>query len=169
MNMKSPNKADVLVYKALKTAINQDKLRLYLDYGKINKPQSPVYDPWETLLPILVPVLIGLALIVSVGVIIGLLCIGILVQIFSVYFKKKIYKRLVERTKNYLMSGYDNCEKLWKWGGIVLVNTDNKKIGCVAPDGDWKDFVIINYADLMIEKKSEDKESEREEVEAATA
>lgn len=167
--MKSPNKADVLVYKALKTAINQDKLRLYLDYGKINKPQSPVYDPWETLLPILVPVLIGLALIVSVGVIIGLLCIGILVQIFSVYFKKKIYKRLVERTKNYLMSGYDNCEKLWKWGGIVLVNTDNKKIGCVAPDGDWKDFVIINYADLMIEKKSEDKESEREEVEAATA
>ncbi len=169
MNMKSPNKADVLVYKALKTAINQDKLRLYLDYVKINKPQSPVYDPWETLLPILVPVLIGLALIVSVGVIIGLLCIGILVQIFSVYFKKKIYKRLVERTKNYLMSGYDNCEKLWKWGGIVLVNTDNKKIGCVAPDGDWKDFVIINYADLMIEKKSEDKESEREEVEAATA
>lgn len=167
MSAKSVNKANILVYKALKTAISQDKLRLYLDYGKINKPQSPVYDPWETLLPILVPVLIGLALIVSVGVIVGLLCIGVLVQIFSVYFKKKIYRRVVERTKNYLMSGYDNCEKLWNWGGIVLVNTDNKKIGCVAPDGDWKEFVIINYSDLMTEKKSEDKESEREEATTA--
>ena len=36
-------------------------------------------------------------------------------------------------------------------------------------DGDWKDFVIINFADLMVEKKSEDKESEREENEEATA
>ncbi len=163
MTVKSPNKADILVYKALKTAINQDKLRLYLDYNRINKPQSPVYDPWETLLPILIPVLIGLGLIVSVGVIIGLLCIGILVQIFSVYFKKKIYRRVVDRTKNYLISDYDNCEKLWRWGGIVLVNTDNKKVGCVAPDGDWKDFVVINCADLMVEKKSENKESEGEE------
>ena len=108
MSAKSVNKANILVYKALKTAISQDKLRLYLDYGKINKPQSPVYDPWETLLPILVPVLIGLALIVSVGVIVGLLCIGVLVQIFSVYFKKKIYRRVVERTKNYWMKGTQN-------------------------------------------------------------
>ena len=167
MSVKSVNKANVLVYKALKTAISQDKLRLYLDYGKINRPQSPVYDPWETLLPILVPVLIGLALIVSVGVIVGLLCIGVLVQIFSVYFKKKIYRRVVDRTKNYLMSGYDSCEKLWNWGGIVLVNTDNKKIGCVAPDGDWKEFVIINYSDLMIEKKSENKELDSEEATSA--
>jgi len=167
MTVKSPNKADILVYKALKTAINQDKLRLYLDYNRINKAGSPVYDPWETLLPILIPVLIGLGLIISVGVIIGLLCIGILVQVFSVYFKRKIYRRVVDRTKNYLISDYDNCEKLWRWGGIVLVNADNKKLGCVAPDGDWKDFVIINYADLMVEKKSENKESEGEEPTAA--
>ena len=31
-------------------------------------------------------------------------------------FKKKIYRRLIERTKNYLVSGYENCEKLWAWG-----------------------------------------------------
>ena len=87
MSSKSPNKADLLVYKALKTAISQDKLRIYLDYGKINRPQSPVYDPWESLLPVLVPVLIGLALIIGVGVIFGLLFIGVMVEVFSVYFK----------------------------------------------------------------------------------
>ena len=62
-------------FHALKAAVNQDKLRIYLDYGKINRPLSPVYDPWECLLPILIPVLIGLLLIVCVGVIFGLLFI----------------------------------------------------------------------------------------------
>lgn len=94
MTPKTPNKADLLVYKALKAAIGQDKLRIYLDYGKVNRPQSPVYDPWESLLPILIPVLIGLALIIGVGVIFGLLFIGVMIEVFSVYFKKKIYRRI---------------------------------------------------------------------------
>ena len=127
MTPKTPNKADLLVYKALKAAIGQDKLRIYLDYGKVNRPQSPVYDP----------------------------------------FKKKIYRRLIERTKNYLVSGYENCEKLWAWGGIVLVNADNKTIGCVAPEGDWKDFVVINFADLMVDKNNENKGTEAAEESSA--
>ena len=60
---KKPSKADTLIYKALNRAIENDRLRIYLDYGKINRPGSPVYDPWECLLPILVPVLVGLLLI----------------------------------------------------------------------------------------------------------
>lgn len=167
MTPKTPNKADLLVYKALKAAIGQDKLRIYLDYGKVNRPQSPVYDPWESLLPILIPVLIGLALIIWVGVIFGLLFIGVMIEVFSVYFKKKIYRRLIERTKNYLVSGYENCEKLWAWGGIVLVNADNKTIGCVAPEGDWKDFVVINFADLMVDKNNENKGTEAAEESSA--
>ena len=43
------NRADQLAYHALQKAIEQDKLRIYLDYGKVNRPLSPVYDPWETL------------------------------------------------------------------------------------------------------------------------
>lgn len=53
----------MLIYKALNRAIENDRLRIYLDYGKINRLGSPVYDPWECLLPILVPVLVGLLLI----------------------------------------------------------------------------------------------------------
>ena len=45
MARKSPNKADALVYKALQKAIGQDRLRVYLDYARINRPQSPDYDP----------------------------------------------------------------------------------------------------------------------------
>lgn len=158
-----PNRADELVYNALKAAVDQDKLRIYLDYGKVNRPQSPVYDPWECLLPILVPVLIGLALVVCVGVIFGLLFIAGMIVIYSTYFKKKLHHRLIDKTKKYMISSFENCEKLWNWGGIVMVNADNKTVGCVAPEGDWKEFVIKNFSDLMV-KKENDKKTEQPET-----
>lgn len=160
------NRADNMTYKALQKAVAQDKLRLYLDYGKVNRPGSPIYNPWECLLPILVPVLIGLILIISVGVIFGLLFIIAMIIVYSTYFKKKLYRIVIERTKKYLTSSYDNCEQLWKFGGIVLVNAENKKLGCVAPDGDWKEFVVLNFADYMLEEPQE-KTSENEKTPAA--
>lgn len=150
---KTISRADLLIYKALQKAVQQDKLRIYLDYGKINRPNSPVYNPWECLLPILVPTIIGLLLILSVGVIFGLLFIIAMVFVYSYYFKKKTYRLLIERTKQYIVSNYKNCQELWNWGGIVLVNSENKKIGCVAPEGDWKDFIVINFSDLMTDKE----------------
>lgn len=158
---KKPSKADLLIYKALNTAIEKDRLRIYLDYGKINRPGAPVYDPWECLLPILVPVLIGLLLIVSVGVIFGLFFIVAMNLLYSTYFKKKVYRRLIERTKNYITQSFENCDSLWNFGGLVFVNAGNKKLGCVSPDGDWKDFVVLNFSEYMTETKTEEQPEEK--------
>lgn len=155
------NRADNLTFKALQKAVAQDKLRLYLDYGKINRPGSPVYNPWECLLPILIPVLIGLILIISVGVIFGLFFIVAMIMVYSTRFKKKLHRVIIERTKNYLVSSYDNCEKIWKFGGIVLVNAENKKLGCVSPEGDWKEFVVLNFADLMLDEPKDKTQNEK--------
>lgn len=164
--IKKPSKADKLIFNALTRAVEEDKLRIYLDYGKINRPGSPVYDPWECLLPILVPTMIGLALIIYVGIFFGLSFIVAMILVYSTYFKKKVYRHLIERTKNYLTLNYANCEELWNFGGIVLVNAENKKIGCVSPEGDWKEFVVINFADLMTEKKEQ--EAPKDETTPAT-
>lgn len=150
-NFKTPNKAEKLIFKALKKALEEDKLRLYIDYGKINRPTSPVYDPWENLLPILTPLLIGLLLILSANIIIGLSFIVLMLMIYSSYLKKYFYHRIIERAKRYITYDYDNCEKMWKFGGIVLVKADNKNIGCVSPEGDWKEFIVRNFADLMVD------------------
>ncbi len=163
--LKTPSKADKLIYKALKKSVELDKLRIYLDYGKINRPLSPVYDPWECLLPILVPVVIGLILILSVGIFFGLAFIVSIIIVYSTYFKKKVYRHLIERTKNFLISDYSNCEKLWNFGGIVLVNTENKKLGCVSPEGDWKEFVVRNFSEYMTDTK-EKKENENTKISA---
>ncbi len=161
------SKADMLIYKALNRAIENDKLRIYLDYGKINRPGSPVYDPWESLLPILIPVLLGLLLIFSVGVLFGLLFIVAMISVYSVYFKKKIYRRLIERTKRYITTGYEHCDALWNFGGLVFVNAENKKLGCVSPEGDWKDFVVLNFSEFMTEHKEEPREEKEEKKEEA--
>lgn len=164
------SKADRMAFRALKTAVEKDQLRLYMDYGKVNRPGSPIYNPWECLLPILIPVFIGLILIILVGVIFGLLFIVAMIMVYSTYFKKKMYHKVIERTKAYLISSYDSCETLWQYGGIVLVNAADKKLGCVAPEGDWKEFVILNYADYMLENstpKVEEKEENEKDAKAA--
>ena len=169
-NIKTPNKAEKLIFNAFKKALSEDKLRLYIDYSKLNRPGSPVYDPWENLLPILTPTIIGLLLIISSNVIIGLSFIIIMLMIYSSYLKKYFSHRLIERTKNYIIYDYENCEKLWQFGGIVFVNADNKNRGCVSPEGDWKEFVVRNFAYLMTDNNNEkNKDEEPQADKSATA
>ena len=74
------------------------------------------------------------------------------------YIRKRFYSNLVARAKNLVEKDLNSFISLWNYGGFVLVNAENKTIGCVAPKGDWKEFVVQNFADLMIEKKEEKEE-----------
>ena len=165
--MNKPSKADYLIYKALQTAIEKNQLRLYLDYGRINRPGSPVYDVWENLLPVLTPVVIGLILIISVSVFFGLAFIVAMILVYITYFKKRVDLYLIERTKDYFMQSYNNCVKLWSFGGIVLVNAEDKRHGCVSPEGDWKEFVVKNFADYMVAEKDAAQSIEEDNVKTA--
>ncbi len=163
MSKGKANRAEELAYKALIRAINGDNLLIYLDESRINRPQSPVYDPWETLLPILIPMIFGLILMLWVGIIFGLLFIIGITAFYSSFTKKKLQQLLLLRTKKYIISGYENFTNLWDFGGFVLVNATDKKIGCIAPDGNWKEFIAANFAELMLDKtqeKPEEKESD---------
>ncbi len=159
--MKQLNKADVLIYKAFKTALDKNLLSLYLISSKLNRPNSPVYNPWENLLPLLIPLIIGVILILMVGAFFGLAFIVGIVLVYNYYFKKIIDKRLLERTKKYVTIDFNHCQELWEFGGLVLATKENKKIGCISPEGDWKDFVVQNFADFMVDKKTENKTDEQ--------
>ena len=37
MSKKKPNKADLLIYKALNKALQEEKIKLYIDFSKINQ------------------------------------------------------------------------------------------------------------------------------------
>ncbi len=153
--VKKINKADKLVFKALQRAINDNRLHLCLINSKINIPSSPVYNPWEVLLPALIPVLLGLILIWAAGILWGLAFMIAGIMLSSNLVKKKMEQRLFERSKDFFTSSYENCAKLWELGGIVLLNAEDKQKSCVSPEGNWQEFVILNYADLMTDKKEE--------------
>ena len=160
--MPKPNKANLLIYKALSRAMEQDLLRIYLDTSKLNRPNSPVYNPWENLLPLLIPTLIGLILIVTVSSFFGLAFIIGMILVYTYYFKRMIDKRLLLRTKQYIATDYTHCDELWQYGGLVLATAADKKVGCIAPSGDWKEFIVQNFADLMTDKPAEPQEKKDE-------
>lgn len=161
MGKKVTSRADELTFSALQKAAAEDKVHICLLTSQINRPSSPVYNPWEVLLPILVPVLLGLTLILMVGPLFGLLFMVALILISTHVIKKKLDARLLQRTRDFMLFSLENCQKIWESGGVVLVNTANKNQGCVSPDGDWKEFVVGNFADLMVEKKQEAPKDEK--------
>ncbi|MBR2921758.1 MAG: hypothetical protein IKC10_00395 [Alphaproteobacteria bacterium] len=150
------NKADKLTFKALQTALEKQELQLALISSKINIPSSPVYNPWEVLLPTLIPSLIGLVLIGFIGIMFGLLFMIAGIMLSSNIVKKKMEQRLYERTKAYLISDYNACNELWNFGGIVLINSADKKLCSIAPEGNWKEFIVLNYSQYMTDKKDEE-------------
>ena len=161
------NKADRMIYKALCKAIAEEKIHLYLISSKVNVPGSPIYNPWECLLPILVPVLLGLILIWAAGIItgLGLMIAGIVFS--SNFVKKKLESRLFERAMAKVNADYENFNDLWEFGGLVLALSADKQCGCVSPDANWKEFVVRYFADLMVEKKDEPEEPTTEVKKAA--
>lgn len=163
MSKKFINRAEELIFSALQKAVAEDKLRICLLTGQINRPSSPVYNPWEVLLPTLVPVLLGLVLILTVSPMFGLLFMAALILASTHIIKKKLDARLLQRTKDFMLSSLENCQKIWDFGGVVLVCRQNKNLGCVAPEGDWKEFVVTNFADLMLDKKEETPKDEKAE------
>lgn len=147
------NKADQLVYKALQKAIADDKIHLCLITSKINIPGSPIYNPWECLLPILIPASLGLLLIWLVGILTGIILMTVGIFLTSNLIRKKMEHRLLDRALQTATSGYTSFCELWDFGGLVLVKTDDKQRGCISPEGDWKEFVVLHFADLMVDKK----------------
>lgn len=154
------NKADRMLFNALKKAIDEGKIHLCLINSKVNIPGSKIYNPWEMLLPILLPVLLGLILIGVVGILVGISIMTIGIFLSSNLVKKKMEARLMDRALKMFTSDYNTCEEMWQFGGLVLVKADDKKYGCIAPEGDWKEFVVKHFAELMVDKKAADNDSD---------
>lgn len=152
---KRVNKANLMVFKALQRALADDKIHLCLISSKINVPGSPIYNPWESLLPILFSVLTGLVLIWAVGILSGIILMTLGVFLTSSIIHKYLEHCLLKRALKIMTSDYKSCCELWNFGGVVLVKTDDKQRGCISPEGDWKEFVVRYFADLMIEKTAE--------------
>jgi len=160
--MPKPNKAERLIYKALKIAITEKLLYIYIDAKTVNRPTSPIYNPWENLLPLLIPIIIALYVIIYQNIFIGLAFIIGMVLLHILGIKRLIGRLLLIRARKYILKDFACCEKLWDSGGVVMAMAANRKIACIAPEDDWKDFVVQHFAYLMTEPQEEKKDNKNE-------
>ncbi|MCK5296223.1 MAG: hypothetical protein KAJ75_04975 [Alphaproteobacteria bacterium] len=148
----SKTRVDKLHYKALKIAIETGQVKLVTLDKLLNCAGSPVYNPWDNLMPLLVPILLGLAVLVLIGVIWGLVVMLSGLVVYVLYFRSHIAQTINHRAVLMAISSYESWLSLWKNEGIAVVMSHDSKIGCKSPDGDWKTFVVLNVSELMTKK-----------------
>lgn len=126
---------------SLKAAFADGRVQVLVDYERHNSGRSPVYNPYEHVVPMLLLVMFSLTLLIFKGVIAGTsaLLVAALVYVFAV--RPWVAKRIQHRVREAAVDNLHDWNVMWKLGGIAISLAANPRVGCVAPDGDWKTFV----------------------------
>ena len=106
------NRRDLLMYNAMVKAIEQKMVRIVIHFGILNKVGTPVYNPWENLLPILAPIILGLVLMFMSGIIGGMVIMLLGLMLYGMFFKTVVSAILENRR----ITSYNVCyTKLLRW------------------------------------------------------
>lgn len=134
-------------YRVLQHGVSSGRLKIFTDFRVFNQGHSPTYSPWDNVAPLLVLVLLSLALLVLVGIIVGVLALLLSVVLYAFLIRIWVMHRLHERTRQAMMQNLYNWELLWGMGGVVLANERTGQM-CHAPGGNWRTFVVTGLADI---------------------
>ena len=151
------NRQDELVFKALKKAYLSGKIEILTDMGILNRYGSPVYNPWQNIMPIVVLSLLGLAVIFCMNVFYGLITIIIGFFVQQIYVRTVVEKIVRDKVLDIMFRNMGNFQYIWQMKVITIVMKDNSNVGCKAKDnGDLKTFVALNLSDDMLDKTSDE-------------
>ncbi len=137
--MSSPS-TDQSLYERLWYAHRDEKLLIGIDLRHFNRPGSPTYQQKDNALPLVATLCCTASAWMLGGWIWGLaiLASGIILTLTTL--NVWVMHRLRTRTLEKALSGLDDWQDLWRYGGMSLrlVNDDATEIR--APDGDWRLF-----------------------------
>ena len=144
MNM---DKASLLMYETLVKALQDGEVTLDINYDYLNNVRSPVYNPWESVLPLVIILTVSLVLMLIFGIIAGMIAMVIGLLLYRFFLKPVLQRKLLERLNYFLCVGYHNWSVMWDLGGFSLVRENTFKTRCEAPKGNWKEFVALNLTE----------------------
>ncbi len=144
-----PNKAEKLQYRAIKKAIENGRCSMIINTNSFNKKYSPVYNVMENFVPLLIMLVLSVIVLIASNVLFGLFAILISVITYLTCFKPWAEKMLLHRVSALMLRNYYNFQYLWHFGEVTLMLAKTKNIGCKSPQGDWKCFASLHFADLM--------------------
>lgn len=146
------------LYRSLQAAWEHHMLDAVGNMKMLNQAGSPVCNPWESILPLLVLVLGSLFMLLVYKLLLGTLALLASTVLFLFVVRPWTAARLHGRLVAYLFSNIENFKSQWKQGGVSLVWTGYPPDFCHAPKGDWRKFAERHARPLALPEGEEGEE-----------
>lgn len=151
-----PTREQQFTFLALQKALTNGAAFVRIDFRRLNRHNSPFFNPWENVLPLVVVMLISFGLMFTDNLIIGVCVLVLLVALYVILMpyiltpvmRARVVKRIVPRMEKFLIA--------WRYGGIALVLNADPSVECRAPLGNWEKFVKDYFADLTVADEKEE-------------
>jgi hypothetical protein len=130
---------DYKLHERLAEAYMADRIRIQIDFQRLNRTGSPVFNPWENVVPLL-GLLLGSLAIMPFNLVAGTIAMVGAMFFFAFLVRPWVARRLRERTIQAMLKNAHNWQLIWSYGGVVVVLRDNPRIGVVSPAGNWRTF-----------------------------
>jgi len=130
---------DYKLHERLAEAYMADRIRIRIDFMRLNRTGSPVFNPWENVVPLLGLLLASLA-VMPFNLVAGTLALIGAMFVYAFLVRPWIANRVRTRTIESMLRNAHNWQLLWSYGGIVVTLADNPRIGVVSPAGNWRSF-----------------------------
>ena len=100
-----PTREQQFAFQALQQALTEEKAFIRIDFKRLNRYNSPFFNPWENLLPLIAVVLISFAIMFTDNLIIGLSVLVFLIFLYIILLPfiltpimhARVLKRIVPR------------------------------------------------------------------------
>ena len=151
-----PTREQQFAFLALQKALTNGAAFVRIDFRRLNRHNSPFFNPWENVLPLVAVMLISFGLMFTGNLIIGVCVLVLLVALYVILMpyiltpvmRARVVKRIVPRMEKFLIA--------WRYGGIALVLNADPSVECRAPLGNWEKFVKDYFADLTVADEKEE-------------
>lgn len=140
-------RVDAKRFKILQAAYNAGRLKVHVDYRPHLRNHSPVYNPWEHLVPLLFLILVSLAILIFEGVLAGTIALVMTAAVYVALIRPFVADRVRTRATALCMYNRRNFNILWDMGGVAITMADRPDLGCTAP-ADWRIFVRDHVPDV---------------------
>ena len=151
-----PTREQQFAFLSLQKALTNGAAFVRIDFRRLNRHNSPFFNPWENVLPLVAVMLISFGLMFTDNLIIGVCVLVLLVALYVILMpyiltpvmRARVVKRIVPRMEKFLIA--------WRYGGIALVLNADPSVECRAPLGNWEKFVKDYFADLTVADEKEE-------------
>jgi len=130
---------DYRLHERLAEAYMADRIRIQVNFEHLNRAGSPVFDPWENVLPLIGLILFCIFLMVF-DLVVGTIGLVVAMFVYALFVRPWVAKRVRQRTIESMLKNAHNWQVIWSLGGVVVTLVDNPRIGVVAPAGNWRTF-----------------------------